>query len=79
MTRPSITKETARMKVVITTTYENVDQAWLGWWVGRLESSEGILGSVKVASTLLREGRAEWSSKDPTSEVIATTKYEVIR
>jgi hypothetical protein len=62
------------MKVIVTSTYENVNLEWLGWWLNRLET----LPENKAVVRELREtGSASYSSKDPTSEVTATTTYEV--
>lgn len=66
------------MKFVITTTYENVDDEWLDWYLKRLKAAEVTPGSTGCADTVREDGYAEFSSKDPTSAVIATTSYEVI-
>ena len=65
------------MKVVITTTYENVDQEWLDWYLKRLAMSEVLPGSMSLTEKIQNDGFAEFSSKDPESDVVATTKYEV--
>lgn len=67
------------MKVIITSTYENVDQEWLDWYLRRLANENVLPGSTWIASDLKVFGKAEFSSKDPQSEVVATTKYEVIK
>lgn len=65
------------MKVIVTSTYENVDQEWLDWWLERLSVHSPLPGGREAASTLQSETFSSFSSKDPTSDVIATTTYEI--
>lgn len=67
------------MKVIVTSTYENVDKEWLDWWLKRLAAAEVMPGSMSIVSELIKNGSAKFISRDPTSDVVATTKYEVIR
>lgn len=57
------------MKLIIKTTYENVDKAWLAWWL----DNNGPNYGVNIRNPLPHE----MTSKDPTSEVVATTRIEV--
>lgn len=64
------------MKVIVTSVYENVDQEWLEWWLLRI----GTLRENERVVRELREGKVSaFSSKDPSSAVVATTTYEVVR
>lgn len=63
------------MKITVTTVYENVDESWLVYFIGRLQNE-----SVPVDFIELGAGYAvQFSSKDPTSHVEATTRYKVDR
>lgn len=62
------------MKLVLTTTYDNVDAEWLAWYIKRL--GEGGLGVQAI--NLEKHGRAVLESNDPTSKATARTTYEVI-
>jgi hypothetical protein len=63
------------MRLKLTTTYDNVDQAWLDWW---LKNNGPIYG---IQSDNVE--RDEWfthsvASKDPTSDVFARTVIELL-
>lgn len=63
------------MKVRIETVYENVDRKWLKWYLKRLRTEGGL---PIVAEELEECGHAVYASKDPTSDVMATSTYEVV-
>lgn len=65
------------MRVEIKSVYENVDEAWLEWWLKRLEHNEVMHGSRVIVQELKDCGDATFSSKDPTSPVVATTYYKI--
>lgn len=67
------------MKFEIKTVFENVDDEWLEWYFNRLANEEVVPGSTKVIQTLRNNDFAFFSSKDPTSNVTATTYYSVER
>ena len=67
------------MKVTIETIYENVDQGWLDWYLKRLGNEQVLPGSTNIIKELKENGYASFSSKDPSSNVIATTKYKVVK
>ena len=65
-------------KFRITTEYSNVDQAFLAWYYERLANEEVMPGSTVIVEELKECGHACFTSKDPDSNVVATTTYEVI-
>lgn len=67
------------MEMIITTTYSNIDQEWLDWYLKRLANEEALPGSTLIIKDLKSCGQAAFTSKDPTSDVIATTEYEIIK
>ena len=68
------------MKFVITTTYENVDQDFMDWYYDRLTSQESHLpGAAEIVEELKACGYAAYASKHPTSDVVGTTEYQVIK
>lgn len=64
------------MRVIVTSTYENVDSEWLEWWLNRIAK---FPENVEVVRELREGNTAAFSSKDPSSQVVATTTYEVQR
>lgn len=62
------------MKITVTSTYENVDGEWLHWWLNRLMS---LPENEAVAHEIMNKGFASYTSKDPSSEVVATTTYKL--
>jgi hypothetical protein len=61
------------MKLKITTEYTNVTQEWLEWWYSNpkppeVENAMAVLKTIRIAVHV---------SKDPTSNVIGKTIYEV--
>lgn len=67
------------MKLKITTTYYNVDQSWLDWYLDRLANEQVMPGSTVIAEELRECGHAVFSSKDPSSSVTASTEYLIER
>lgn len=65
------------LKLTITTTYENVDQEWLDWWFDRLANEQVMPGSTVIVEELKECGHAVFTSKDPDSDVIGSTAYQV--
>lgn len=65
------------MTVKIISTYENVDQKWLNWWLKRLANEEVMPGSTTIVEELRECGYAVFASKDPSSHVLATTEYYI--
>lgn len=70
--------EEKSMTVTVITTYRNVDQEWLDWYLKRLANEQVMPGSTTIAAELRDCGHALFCSKDPDSEVIATTEYRVL-
>jgi hypothetical protein len=66
------------MKLIIETTYDNISEDWLKWYIKRMKNAEVLPGSTKIADDLNVFGSAEFSSKDPSSGTIALTKYKII-
>lgn len=64
-----------KMKLIIETVYDNIDQDWLDWYCDRLDIAEVPIDISKFKIGL----GVSFSSKDPTSEVIATTSYGLIK
>jgi hypothetical protein len=52
-----------------------VDREWLDWWLKRLANEEVMPGSTTIVEELRECGYAVFSSKDPSSEVVARTEY----
>lgn len=67
------------MTVKITTTYRNVDQEWLDWYLKRLANEQLLPGSTSIADKLKDAGRAIFESSDPSSDITATTEYQVLK
>jgi len=67
------------MKFIVTTTFDNVDTEWLAWYMDRIKNEEHLPGSVVIVDELVKAGYAKFSSKDPDSEITATTEYEVVQ
>lgn len=63
------------MRLEIKTVFENVDQEWLDWYLARLENEEVLPGSTLIVKQLKEIHHAAFSSKDPSSDVVATTSY----
>lgn len=61
-------------RLVLTTTYSNIDGPWLAWYVERLATHPDL---KQQARDLLQTGRAVLENKDPTSRVTAKTVYEI--
>lgn len=61
------------MKIVIITTYDKVTPSWLAWYAGEIAKQ----GNIPAAQGLLNVGQFSFASKDPSSDVIATTSYRV--
>lgn len=59
------------MELKLITIYKNVDQKWLDWWIKYCAPNYG----------LINQGSLPWNitSKDPSSEVEATTTIELIK
>lgn len=66
------------MKIVVTTIYENVDQKWLDWYLGRLASADEMPSSTKLVENLKKYRVASFSSKDPESDIVGTTRYYIL-
>ena len=62
------------MKIVVTSTYENVDESWLQWYLARLRRQ----GYGIHAENLEANSYSEFESQDPTSLVVARTSYKLI-
>jgi hypothetical protein len=58
------------VKLKITTEYINVDKEWLAWWIKNNGPNYGIK-KLELAH--------EFTNKDPTSDVWATTRIEIIK
>lgn len=67
------------MKVVITTTFKNVNQEWLDDYINRLEAEPVLPGCMSLASQLREKDIAVFRSKDPSSDVTGETEYRVER
>lgn len=67
------------MKIKVTTIYESVDQQWLDWYLKRLSDPEAFPGAMQIAKDLEEYGQASFSTDDPTSKVIGTTEYLIVR
>lgn len=65
------------MRVIVESVYENVDQAWVDWWLKHLDNEEVMPGSTVIVEELKDCGHAVFASKDPTSNVIAKTSYTI--
>ncbi len=63
------------MKIIVITTYENVDEEWREWWLNRIAPT---LGPEKIA-LLRRVGETYFQSADPTSPCTAKTVYKIIQ
>ena len=62
------------MRIVIKTTYKNIDQEWLNWYIERLDKA-----GVPINFDEFKNGnRVSFTSKDPTSKAFATTEYLLI-
>lgn len=63
------------VKIVLKTIYENVDGDFLAWYIKQLKSEH-----VPIDFDDFENGeKVVLQSKDPTSEVIGTTTYQVLR
>jgi hypothetical protein len=67
------------MRVRIETVFDNVDQTWVDWWLERLKTNPNMPGAALVVEKLKKKGLASFESKDPDSEVIACTMYEIVK
>lgn len=67
------------MQVKVVSTYENVDEAWIEWWLKHLANEEVMPGSTVIADELREADYAVFASKDPTSPVVAKTEYHISR
>lgn len=67
------------MELQITTTYENINQEWLDWYYRRLANEEVLPGSTSIVKELKIYGNASFVSKDPSSDVVAITEYQVTK
>lgn len=65
------------MKLVITTTYNNIDEEWLVWYKARMMMGPKELR--KVAEDFKKNNKATYESKDPSSDVNGVTTYEVLK
>lgn len=63
------------MKLVLTTTYHDIDDEFVEWYIKRLRMAPEL---DSVADQLQDFGRAEFKSKDPTSSVHAVTEYVIL-
>lgn len=61
------------MRLRLTTTYENVDHHWLKWWI-ETQGPNYMIDSIKDRPIF----PVTLESKDPTSQVFARTKIELI-
>ena len=61
--------------MIVKTTYEPIDKEWLNWYIARLAKHPEHIGT---AADIQNNGDAVYITKDPTSETIGTTIYEVI-
>lgn len=68
--------DTRRMKIVVTTTYQHVDEEWFDSYMNHLRSGPPEVRGI--VDHLIKTGRAAFRTPDPTSKVIGTTTYEVI-
>lgn len=64
------------MRIIIKTIYENANEEWLEWWLSNLDT---LPSNHKVTEALRKTGKAIFESKDPSSDVIGRTEYEIIR
>lgn len=63
------------MKVILITEYVNVDNNWLTWYISKLR-----FGHVPIDIEKFISGeQVSFTSTDPTSNVIATTMYQLER
>lgn len=61
------------MKVVVTTTYKNIDDDWIDWFVKRLKKQD-----VPIDFDAFERGqKVSFTSKDPTSNATAITKLKI--
>ena len=67
------------MTVEIKTTYENVDEKWLAWYLERLSNEQVLPGSTAIADELRTKNVATFSSQDPCSNVVASNQYVIRR
>ncbi len=67
------------MKLIITTTYENINQEFLDFYLKRMENAEVLPGSMKIVKELKKKGFASFVSKSPESLAIGTTTYEIVK
>ncbi len=65
------------MTIKIISTYTNVDEKWLDWWFKHLVNEEVMPGSTVIVEELKESGYAVFTSKDPSSPVVASTEYRV--
>ena len=65
------------MKLTLTTTYENISEEWLDWYLNRLRNSG--FPYVKKAADALEKGKSySWSDQDPEDpKIVATTSYRL--
>lgn len=63
------------MKIVLTTTYSNVDKEFLDWWLKHHGKHYGIPDDIGLGDVPFKHAI---QNKDPTSDVIGTTIIEVI-
>ncbi len=67
------------MKIIVTTTYEGVDDEWLNWYCDELEKS-GVPHQIRSGRALRKLEPYSFSSNDPTDfRKKATTSYEVVK
>ena len=64
-------------KIIIQTTYENVDIEWLKFWLSECSKIYGIPDDENLINELPFVHSIR--SKDPTSEVVGTTVIEITK
>lgn len=62
------------MKLIIETVYENITEEWFEWWLSRFPKDDESALALRDGDTYV-----QYSSKDPTSNVFATTTYRIER
>lgn len=67
------------MKLIITTVYDNIDDDWMSWYIGRMANDPDIV-AAGVLRSLTERGQAQFVSSNPDNpDEVATTTYRVVR
>lgn len=68
------------MKIVITTTYDGVNDDFVEYYLKRMEGAPVLPGCQSVVPMLRKHGMATMTSPaDPYGPAIATTTYQIVR